>query len=263
MNTRPPIRLRTAPHWLRVTAVCAAMAAGVAARSSAGQEAATGHSPQPEPMVLDRVVAVVNKHVILQSDLQDEIRLSILEPNQGGELTPQKALEQLISRSLIEQQIRQEDMQALAPTQQEVDARLAELRKNLPACVEQNCSTDSEWNAFLEAHGLTPRRVEAYLRYRLEILNFIEQRFRQGIQISQQQIETYYNDTLLPQYKQGETPPPLEQVAPRIREILLEQQVSQLFDDWLTNLRQQGEVEVLDPSLETLNTQDQQQRGNP
>ena len=99
------------------------------------------------------------------------------------------------------------------------------------------------------SHGLTPERVEAYLRYRLEILSFIEQRFRQGIQISQQQIETYYHDTLLPQYAPGETIPPLDQVAPRIQEILLEQQVNVLFDNWLNNLRQQGDVEVLDPEL--------------
>ena len=123
------------------------------------------------------------------------------------------------------------------------------LRKQLPVCVRQNCATDTGWNAFLESHGLTIERVEAYLRYRLEILSFIEQRFRQGIQISQQQIETYYHDTLLPQYAPGERIPPVDQVASRIQEILLEQQVNMLFDTWLNNLRQQGDVEVLDPDL--------------
>ena len=202
------------------------------------------------PVVLDRAVAVVNKHVILASDLDDEIRLSVLDPNGvgQGELTQQQALEQLISRALIEQQIRQEDMQAIEPSQQEVNARLDEIRRQLPVCVRQNCASDAGWKAFLKSHGLTPERVEAYLRYRLEILSFIEQRFRQGIQISQQQIETYYHDTLLPQYAPGESIPPLDQVAPRIQEILLEQQVNVLFDNWLNNLRQQGDVEVLDPA---------------
>ena len=192
---------------------------------------------------------MVNNHVILASDLDDEIRLSVLDPNRVGQaaLTQQRALEQLISRALIEQQIRQEDMQAIEPSQQEVNARLDEIRRQLPVCVRQNCASDAGWNAFLKSHGLTPERVEAYLRYRLEILSFIEQRFRQGIEISQQQIETYYHDTLLPQYAPGESIPPLDQVAPRIQEILLEQQVNMLFDNWLNNLRQQGDVEVLDP----------------
>jgi hypothetical protein len=40
-------------------------------------------------------------------------------------------------------------------------------------------------------------------------------------------------------------------VAPRIQEILLQRQVNALFEDWLKNLRKQGDVEVIDPSLET------------
>jgi peptidyl-prolyl cis-trans isomerase SurA len=206
---------------------------------------------EPGQVVLDRAVAVVNKHVILASDLDDEIRLSILDPNNAGQpaLTHQRALEQLISRALIEQQIRQEDMQSIEPPQDEVDARLHQIRTELPACMHENCASDAGWKAFLTAHGLTSDRVEAYLRYRLEILRFIEQRFRQGIQISEQQIETYYHDTLLPMYAPGETVPPLNDVAPRIEEILLQQQVNVLFDNWLKNLRQQGDVEVLDPAL--------------
>ncbi len=205
------------------------------------------------PIVLDRVVAVVNKHAILASDIDDEIRLSVLDPNLVGQgtLTRQGAVEQLISRALIEQQIREQDMQAIAPSQDEVNARLEQIRRQLPACVRQNCATDAGWVAFLAAHGLTPERVEIYLRYRLEILSFIEQRFRQGIQISPPQVESYYHDILLPQYAPGETVPPLDQVDTRIQEILLEKQVNVLFDAWLTNLRSQGDVEVLDPSLES------------
>jgi peptidyl-prolyl cis-trans isomerase SurA len=201
------------------------------------------------PVVLDRVVAVVNKQVILSSQLDDEMRLSILEPNRGGELTEPEALERLISRSLIVQQIREQDLGTTEPTQEQVDARVSEIRKDLPACVRENCASDAGWQKFLSAHGLTSARVESYLRYRLEILNFIELRFRQGIQITQQQIETYYHDTLLPQYQPGDSVPPLDQVSSRIQEILLQQQVNVLFDNWLSNLRQQGDVEVLDPAL--------------
>jgi hypothetical protein len=206
----------------------------------------------PKPEILDSAVAVANKHAILASDIDDEIRLSVLDPNLIGEgaLTRQQALDQLISRALIEQQIRGEDIEAIEPSQDEVNARLNQIRRQLPACVHQNCATDAGWKLFLAAHGLTSERVESYLRYRLEILSFIEQRFRQGIQVSPQQIDEYYHQTLLPQYKPGEAIPPLDQVAPRIQEILLEQQVNVLFDAWLTNLRGQGDVEILDPSLQ-------------
>ncbi len=210
-------------------------------------------TPQsPHSQTLDRVVAVVNNHGILLSDIDEEIRLSILDPagQSSTPLTPQRALEQLISRNLIEQQMRQEDIQAAEPTQAEVDARLKEIRTELPACVHANCASEAGWKAFLAAHGLTQDRVEASLRYRLQILSFIELRFRQGISVSEEEIETYYHDSLIPLYAKGEEIPPFEKVAPRIQEILLQQKVNVLFDDWLRNLRTQGEIEVLDPSLE-------------
>ena len=152
---------------------------------------------------------------------------------------------------VIQQQIRQEDEQSVAPTQGELDERLSEIRREVPACVRQNCASDAGWKVFLATHGLTPERVASYLRYRVEILRFIEQRFRQGIRISAQEIETYYRVTLLPQYAPGEATPTLETVSPRIEEILLQQRVNVLFDDWLSNLRKQGEIEVLDPALES------------
>ncbi len=180
-----------------------------------GAEHGPGSSARQFPVVLDRVVAVVNHQAILASDLDDEMRLAVLDPGQGGRgvLTRPRALEQLISRALIQQQIRQEDAQAAEPSQAEVDARLAEIRKELPACVRLNCASDAGWKAFLAAHGLTPERVESYLRYRLEILRFIEKRFRQGIRISPEEIETYYRETLLPQYAAGEAIPPLDKVS--------------------------------------------------
>jgi hypothetical protein len=204
-------------------------------------------------VVLDRVVAVVNNQAILSSDLDDELRLAVLDPSRAGlgVFTRQRALEQLIGRALIQQQMRQEDEQAMEPPQAEIDARISELRKELPACVRQNCASAEGWKAFLTANGLTPERVQFSVRHRLQILRFIEQRFRQGILISPEEIATYYHDTLLPQYAAGDAIPPLEKVSPRIQEILLQRQVNALFDDWLKNLRKQGDVEVLDPSLET------------
>lgn len=216
--------------------------------------AATAQDSHPsQPMVLDSVVAVVNRHAILASDVDEEIRLSVLDPGQTRQeqLTRQRALEQLISRALIQQQIRREDVEAVEPSADEVNARINEIRRELPACVHQNCASEEGWKTFLGAHDLTPERVDAYFRYRLEILRFIEQRFRPGIHIASQEIESYYRDTLLPQYSAGEVVPPLDTVSPRIEEILLQQKVNLLFDDWLTNLRKQGDVEVLDPTLET------------
>ncbi|HUA97707.1 MAG TPA: hypothetical protein VMA34_05220 [Terracidiphilus sp.] len=224
--------------------------AGCAALAALG---ALGRAESSTAAVLDRVVAVVNRQVILMSDVQSDIELSAIDPSNTGKgaPTPQRALEELISRTLIQQQIRQEDLQSLRPKEEAVDARIGELRRELPACMRAHCATDAGWQAFLSTHHLTEGRVRAYVRNRMEILGFIEERFRQGIVIPREQIEKYYSDTLLPQYPEGAQAPALSQVEPRIREILLEQQVNVLFENWLESLRSQGDVEILDPALET------------
>ncbi len=209
-------------------------------------------SPSSTPVVLDHVVAVVNGRAILASDVKEEMLLSVLEPRdeEQGVETPQAALQRIVSRTLIRQQIREEDARSIEPTPEEVKERLSEIRKQLPICVRENCSTDDGWKRFLDNHGLTQARVESYLRGRMEILRFIEIRFSQGIRISQQEIEAYYNNTLEPQYQTGQKAPPLDQVAPRIEEILLQRQVNAMFSGWLDSLRKQGDVEVLDSSFE-------------
>ena len=204
------------------------------------------------PVLLDAVVAVVNRRPILDSEIEDEIRLSVLDPMpQGGEaLSRPRALEQLISRALIEQQIRREQDVDIDPTQAQIDARLREIRSELPFCVHRNCASEAGWRQVLAARGLTPERVNTYLRYRLQILSFIELRFRPGIRVAPEEISDYYTHTLLPQYRSGEQIPPLAAVSDRIGEILLEQRVNALFSDWLENLRKQGDVEILAPALE-------------
>jgi peptidyl-prolyl cis-trans isomerase SurA len=233
---------------LQLGLLCAALAAAAMTVCAARAQ---------QPVVLDRVVAVVNNRAILASDLRTETRMAVLAPpNAPGASsdTSHDALDRLISRALIIQQIREEEVLSTRPTNDEVAARLKELRTELPACVRMHCTTDEGWKAFLKERELTERQVTFYLRNQLELLRFIELRFRQGIQISQDEVQSYYINLLAPQYLPGQTIPTLDQVAQRIEEILLQQKVNVLFGDWLDNLRKQGEIEVLDPSLESSTT---------
>lgn len=241
MNRQPTHRLGLEANRVRLTFLCLCLAS-IAACGFA-------QSPQSSPVVLDRLVAVVNNQPIFSSDLDTEMRLSILEPHSSGE-TPEAALQRLVSRALIRQQIREEDLESVRPTAEETSKRLEAIRQDLPVCVRARCATDEGWTSFLAAHDLTQRQVDIYLRNRLEILRFIEMRFRQGISISHQEVEEYYRKTLLPQYPSGQAPPPLDRVASRIEEILLQQHVDDLFGSWLDSLRQQGDIQVFDPSLE-------------
>lgn len=210
--------------------------------------------PPPPPAVpgavqLDFVVASVGNNVILQSDVTEEMRFSALEPLRvlPGQNTPEHALRRLIDRTLILQQMK-EQQQAVTTGAPAVATALEQIRKEIPACKQYQCQTGQGWINFLKAHGLTEQEVQQRWSQRLAILSFIDLRFRSGIRISQQEIADYYNRVLVPALaKRNDKAPPLHEVSARIHEILLQQQVSGLFQDWLANLRDQGHVRIVDP----------------
>jgi parvulin-like peptidyl-prolyl isomerase len=203
-----------------------------------------------ERVELDRVVAVVNGDLILESDLDEEARMAAFQPfGDRTVATREQLTDRLIDRDLILQQIRLQPQVAIADTQ--VDAELGELRKSIPECASYNCATDAGWKMFVAAQGFTLSELHERWRQRMEVLRFVEARFRMGIRISQAEIDTYYKTTLIPAYRAEKVTAPAEDtIADRIQEILLQQQVDKLLDDWLTSLRAEGSVKIVKPGEE-------------
>jgi peptidyl-prolyl cis-trans isomerase SurA len=210
------------------------------------QSAPAADAGQP----LDRVIAVVNTQVILASDLDLEMRVVHLLPTTDSHaVTEVQALDRLTTRALIEQQVLQEDPHGLEVDPKDVASNLAELRQNTPACKRHDCATPAGWAAYLATLGLTPERINEYWAGRMAVLAFIERRFRSGIRVAPEDIEKYYRETLAPQYPAPSDVPPLDRVSSRIQELLLQQRVTALLNDWLKSLQDQGQVEILDPEL--------------
>jgi len=200
---------------------------------------------------LDYVVAIVNQDVILESDVAEEMRFSAFMPfnSQTSGSARDKALDRLINRELI---LQQEKLQPQPPIpDSEVQAQIQELRGAIPACVEYKCETQAGWDHFLADNDFTEQELEARWRERMEVLRFIEVRFRSGVHITHQQIADYYKNQMLPEYaKQKATPPPLDTLSARIEEVLLQREVTSLLNDWLQSLREQGSVRTLKPGEE-------------
>lgn len=219
--------------------------------SRAQSAAATAAPPAvQQPLVLDRVVGVINGDVILESDVKEEQRFAALEPFSvpPGSDTLKRAARRLANRTLILQQMKEQQL-GINITDDQVREALTDLRNHLPKCRQYKCSTDEGWNAFLAANGLTEDEVFAHWKQRLAILKFIDLRFRSGIRIPNEEIETYYQKSVLPVYqRQNEKPPPLSEISDRIQEILLQQHVNELLQDWLKSLRDEGSVQILDPA---------------
>ena len=200
---------------------------------------------------LDRIVAIVNDNVILDSDVNQELRFEAFDPyrNRLEGTTRDKVIERLINRALILQQLKLQPEDA--PADEEVNKQINELRKNIPACAAYHCQTKEGWDRFLADHGFNEDSFFALWKERMTVLNFIEERFQTGIDITQAQIKDYYDKVLLPEYERQHAPAPkIEAISSQIHEILVQQQISNLLQDWLQSLRAQGSVVVLHPGEE-------------
>jgi peptidyl-prolyl cis-trans isomerase SurA len=230
------------------------MAGRLAGQTAAAQTAkprrASGAAANAGPeqgMVLDRLVAVVNGDVILESDVDEERRFEEVQPYRTvATYTRERIIERLIDRALVLQQaaLQPED----AVPDRDLDAQIATLRKDIPACKQYHCETDDGWKKYLGDHGFTEGEFHARWRQRMQLLKFIEVRFRNGINIKDSEIKAYYEKTMLPEYvKRNVTPPELETIQKRIEEVLLQQEVGALLQDWLKSLRAQGSVRMITP----------------
>jgi parvulin-like peptidyl-prolyl isomerase len=198
-------------------------------------------------VVMDRLVAVVNGDVILESDVDEERRFEEVQPYRSGPtFTRERIFERLIDRALILQQAALEPEDAVPD--KDLDGQITTLRKDIPACKQYHCETDDGWKKYLGDHGFTDEEFRARWKKRMQLLKFIEVRFRNGITISDSEIKAYYEKTMLPEYaKRNVTPPPLDTIQKRIEEVLLQQEVGALLRDWLKSLRAQGSVLILTP----------------
>jgi peptidyl-prolyl cis-trans isomerase SurA len=199
---------------------------------------------------LDRVVAIVNEDLILDSDVNEEMRLQAFDPYRTrSEITPTRAIERLINRALILQQLKLQPQEQ--PPDAEVTKQIDELRKDIPACSQYQCETKAGWDRFLADHGFTEASFFTRWKERMTVLAFVEDRFEVGVNIKPDQIQNYYEKTLVPEYQRQHVPAPkLDAISNQIREVLLQQQISNLLQDWLKSLRAQGSVVVMHPGEE-------------
>lgn len=195
--------------------------------------------------VVDRMVAVVNKRVILESELDQATRVEfLLQAKPIEQLAPADrlaVLERLIDRSLLEQQI--VDPAMLNPSAEDLAAKIKELRAGLPGA-----GSDERWNTILAGYGLTQQDVEDQLTSQFRILRFIDLRFRSLVQVDKDAISAYYQDKFLPEVrKRNAAEPKLSEVSDRIEQILAEQRIDGLLNNWLKTLRAQARIERMLP----------------
>ena len=141
-------------------------------------------------ILVDQVVAIVNGDLVLESDVQEEQRFAAFQLYTAGNFSRDAVIERLIDRDLILQQAKLQPDDAV--TREDAITQLNGLRKDIPACRQYHCETDAGWASFVHAQGFTMDELIARWQERMQVLKFIEVRFRSGLQISPAEIKTYY-----------------------------------------------------------------------
>jgi peptidyl-prolyl cis-trans isomerase SurA len=208
----------------RILAVCLLCNVGASARAAD---------------VIDRIVATVNGHVILQSDWEDAVRFeALMEGRPLEKITEQdrgRALERLIDQELLHEQA--QGSETAAPPEGEVQAKIQEVQK------QQANGEASAWQATLAHYAFDEKDFEIRIARDIAMLRQVEARIRPTVQIAPQTIESYYRDTFLPElHKLGAQDVPLAEVSGKIREILTQQKVNELFGSWLQTLRSESNI---------------------
>jgi peptidyl-prolyl cis-trans isomerase SurA len=198
--------------------------------------------PRSAAEVVDRIVAIVNGHIILQSDWDEGLSYEALLTNRRlANFTDDERraiLDRLIDQELLRQQMKSSDFPHA--TDAEVDARVSEARKLYP----QATSADA-WHAILAQYHLTEKDLVAHVREQIDLMRLVDARLRPAVQIDSKSIEAYYRDQFVPLLKQqGSREVPLADVSAKIREVLTEKKVNELLLSWLQTLHAEGRVQT-------------------
>jgi peptidyl-prolyl cis-trans isomerase SurA len=192
--------------------------------------------------VIDRIVATVNGHIILQSDWDEALSYESLlngRPlNQFTDDDRRAVLDRLIDQELLGEQMKSAFFQHASES--EALARLAEARKQYP-----EAATAEGWQAVLARFELSEKSLLEHVRQQIDLMRLVDAHLRPAVQIDSKTIEAYYREKFVPQLKPtaaGETPP--AEVAAKIRELLTEEKVNELMVSWLQSLRSESKVSI-------------------
>jgi len=219
-------------------AVAAALAAGLVPLPATAQE----------PAPVERIVAVVNGEVISLGQLERATRLTGDTGEQVTEFcTPPadpsadlraRVLQCMIDDLLQFQYVRR--FPQFDPPPDAIDEAYANLvaRYDSPAAFEEA----------LREQGRTAEEVRYDLEREMLIANYIQVRYRDLVDISDREIQSYYDDVLRPEMeRQGAELPPLEAVDDELIEpLLLETEVNRRVDAWIADMRQRSHIVLYD-----------------
>lgn len=187
--------------------------------------------------IIDRVAVTVDKIVITESDVVNQMRIAAFLNSAPLRLTPETkrgAATRLVEQVLIRREM--EISRYPAPALAETSGLLEELKA-------ERFPNDDGYQRSLADYGITEQELRENLLLQLTVLRFIEFRFRPGITVTEEEVGQYYREQLLARWgPQNGNPPTLDDSRDQIEDILIEARVSEALDRWLVQAAGQARI---------------------
>jgi hypothetical protein len=195
--------------------------------------------------IVDRIAVSVGNRVIAVSDLDREIRVAAFLDGVQPDFSPaakRATAERMIEQKLIRREL--ETSRYPVPDPSEVDPILAEFR-------EQHYKDDDEYRRALTERGITELDVKDELLWQRTLLRFIEVRFRPAVQVSDQEIQDYFDKVVAPAARAAHPGEPvvLEDYRGQVEETLTGKRVDKEVDTWLKEARKRNEIVIHEDAL--------------
>jgi phytoene dehydrogenase-like protein len=183
--------------------------------------------------VVDRIVARVEGDIILQSQVRELGAFQqLIEGRAEGD---GKLLEELIEQWVVETEAAASHFPE--PAQSEVDRELARLQDHFGSA--------DKYVARLNELALSASQVRHLLSRQIYVERYLDYKFRPSVQIEQPQIDAYYQKELLPELaKKNQPAPGRGAVEEQIRELLIQQGISDLTVKWLDETKSRLKIEI-------------------
>lgn len=191
-------------------------------------------------VVIDRISVVVGKHIIKASDIDRDIRITDFlnaQPVAIDAGTKRAAANRLIDQTVIRDEIAAGGYPRAAD--KDATSMMNEIRQS------RYGGSDARFSHALSEYHITERELQAELLWQLTVLKFIDERFRPGVLITDQQVRDYYDQRLQALKRQYPRDYSFEALAPKIRSSLEGEEVNEQFEMWLDEARKRTAVRFM------------------
>lgn len=188
--------------------------------------------------IIDRIAVTVGKHAIKLSDIDRDLRVTEFlnrKPLSLNSNARRAAAERLIDQVLIRDEI--EQARYARPADSDVETLLNRIRQ------ERFEASDARLQQELAAYGLTEDQLRQQLLWQLEVLRFIDQRFRSGVLVTDDDVRSYYEQHRADLALENPQNASLEALEPKIRQSLEGERINQNFAQWLEEARQRNRIQ--------------------